>query len=51
MILVLGLLLMTVISPFSALAMLMIVLVVSAVFWTISTLLQTLIRGNASEKG
>lgn len=51
MILLLGLLLMTLIAPFSALALLMVVLFVSAFFWTLSTMVRTVIRGDASERG
>lgn len=51
MILLLGLLLMTLIAPFSALALLMVVLFVSAFFWTLSTMIRTVIRGDASERG
>jgi len=51
MILLLGLLLITLTAPFSGLALLMIVLFVSAFLWTSWTLLHTLISGDASEKG
>lgn len=33
-------------SPFAALASLMLVLLVGSLFWTISTLVQTIIRGD-----
>jgi hypothetical protein len=51
MILLLGLLLITLTAPFSGLALLMIVLFVSAFLWTSWTLLRTLISGDASERG
>ncbi len=51
MILLLGLLLILLISPFSGLALLMLFLFVSTFLWTTWTLLRTLISGNASEKG
>jgi hypothetical protein len=51
MILLLGLLLILLISPFSGLALLMVFLFVSTFLWTTWTLLRTLISGNASEKG
>ena len=43
--LVLVFLLMTLLSPFSALSMLMLVLFASAIFWAIATLVQTAISG------
>ncbi|MBW4574898.1 MAG: hypothetical protein KME08_06385 [Aphanothece sp. CMT-3BRIN-NPC111] len=51
MVLLLALLLMAMVSPFSALAMLMLVVFGSAFFWTLWTLLQTLITGDARERG
>lgn len=49
-VLVLALLLVTIFSPFSALALLMIVLLVSAVWGIGSTALRTLIFGEPSKK-
>lgn len=54
MILLLGLILISLVAPFSGLALLMIVLFGSAFFWTTWTLVRTLISGNVnqtSEKG
>lgn len=51
MILLLGLLMILLIAPFSGLALLMIVLFASAFLWTAWTLVKTLISGNISEKG
>lgn len=51
MILVLGLLMILLVAPFSGLALLMIVLFGSAFLWTTWTLVKTLVSGNASEKG
>lgn len=51
LILVLCLLLISVITPFSGLALLMFVLFVSAFFWTVGTLVRTLISGDVSGKG
>lgn len=48
-ILLLGLLLITLLAPFSGLALLMVVLFVSALLWTTWTLLQAFIGGNASD--
>ncbi|HEY9876481.1 MAG TPA: hypothetical protein V6D12_23850 [Candidatus Obscuribacterales bacterium] len=50
-ILLLGLLLMAMVAPFSALAMLMVVVLGSAFFWTLWTMLQTLITGDTRERG
>lgn len=50
MILLLGLLLISLIAPFSGLALLMIVLLVSALFWSLWTLTRTLITGDANER-
>ncbi|MBE9204969.1 hypothetical protein IQ244_00135 [Nostoc sp. LEGE 06077] len=41
-----AMLILLIISPFAALASLMIVLLVSAIFWFIKNLLQTIINGN-----
>jgi hypothetical protein len=49
-ILLLGLLLISLIAPFSGLALLMVVLLVSAFLWTTWTLVQAFISGNVSEK-
>lgn len=49
-ILLLGLLLMAMVAPFSALAMLMVVVLGSAFFWTLWTMLQTLITGDTRER-
>ena len=35
-------------SPFAALASLMLVLLIGALFWTISTLVQTIIKGDTN---
>lgn len=54
MILLLGLILISLVAPFSGLALLMIVLFGSAFLWTALTLVRTLITGNVnqtSEKG
>lgn len=54
MILLLGLILISLIAPFSGLALLMIVLLGSAFLWTTWTLVRTLISGDVnqtSEKG
>jgi predicted lipid-binding transport protein (Tim44 family) len=50
MILLLGLILMAVLSPFAALAMLMLVIFVSALGWVLWTLVRTLIRGDRLEQ-
>lgn len=50
MILLLGLLLMAITAPFSALALLMVVLFASAFFWTLWTMVRIVIRGEASER-
>ena len=47
MVLLLGLLLMMLLAPFSALALLMMVVLVSAIGWTVWQLLVTLVRGDA----
>ncbi|HEY9780822.1 MAG TPA: hypothetical protein V6D09_11865 [Leptolyngbyaceae cyanobacterium] len=47
--LLLGLLLITLLAPFSGLALLMVVLFVSAFLWTTWTLIQVFISGNASD--
>ncbi len=47
--LLLGLLLITLLAPFSGLALLMVVLFVSAFLWTTWTLIQVFICGNASD--
>lgn len=49
MILVLGLLMIFLLAPFSGLALLMIVLFVSAFVWTSWTLVKTLIIGDANK--
>jgi hypothetical protein len=46
MVLLLGLLLMALVAPFSALAMLMLVTFGSAFLWVLFTLVQTLVQGN-----
>ena len=48
-ILLLGLLLITLLAPFSGLALLMVVLFVSAFLWTTWTLIQAFIGGNPSD--
>lgn len=48
-ILLFGLLLITLLAPFSGLALLMVVLFVSAFLWTTWTLLQVFITGNTSD--
>lgn len=45
MIILLGLLLITLVSPFSALALLMLVVFISALSWVVLTLMQTLVGG------
>jgi cytochrome c-type biogenesis protein CcmH/NrfG len=49
MILLLGLILISVVAPFSGLALLMIVLLGSTFLWTIWTLVQTLITGKVNQ--
>ena len=49
MILLLGLILISLVAPFSGLALLMIVLFVSAFVWTSWTLVKTLIIGDANK--
>jgi len=46
-ILLLGLLLMMLLAPFSALALLMIVVLVSTIGWTVWQLLVTLVKGDS----
>ena len=49
MILLLGLILISLVAPFSGLALLMVVLFVSAFLWTTWTLIQAFISGNPSD--
>lgn len=51
MILLLGLILISVVAPFSGLALLMIVLFGSAFLWTAWTLIRTLISGDVNQAG
>lgn len=50
MIILLGLLLITLVSPFSALALLMLVVFISALSWVVLTLVQTLIGGRTERQ-